>query len=185
MRFLGFLAALMLSACGTILPASFGSNTTTTTLMAADAATSLAVGERVTMTVSSPRNEPPEGQDAAILMRLRHADGRVMSFDESNHAPMHVMAQAPGGPLAQIMGLFGEERPTLYGARGDANQGDAFICGPDGPAAVGYYRGADGGVQLVGLRQGIEFEALPNGDHLALPYSPDRVCARLRFRIAP
>ena len=185
MRFLGLLAALLLSACGTILPTSFGSSTTTATLVAADAATALAVGERVTMTVSSPRGDPPEGQDALILMRLRHADGRIMLFDESNHAPMHVMAQAPGGALAQIMGLFGEEQPTLYGARGDANQGGSFICGPDGPAAVGYYRAADGGVQLVGLRQDIEFEPLPNGGYSALPYSPDRVCARLRFQAAP
>jgi len=37
-------------------------------------------------------------------------------------------------------------------------------------------------VQIVGLRQAIEFETLPNGQLSAIPFSPDQVCARLRFR---
>ncbi len=182
MRATLLIAALALSACSTLLP---GPRTTdaTTTLIAADAATALAVGERMTMTVQTPRAAPPEGEDPVILMQLRHQDGRVMQFDESNHAPMHLMAQAPGGPLAQIMGLFGEERPTLYGARRE-DGASAFFCGADGPAAVGYYRANDGDVRIVGLREEIAFETLADGGMNALPYSPDRVCARLRFRIA-
>ncbi|MBY0563109.1 MAG: hypothetical protein K2P58_02890 [Hyphomonadaceae bacterium] len=181
MRFVFLAPALLLAACSS-MPFPFGSKTTTTTLRAADAATSLAVGERITMTVTAPRREPQSGDDQLILMQLKHADGRTLSFTESNHAPMHVMAQAPGGPLAQIMGLFGEEQPTLYGAR-PGQHGSAFLCGEQGPAAVGVHRGEDGAVQIVGLREDIAFEQTASGGYEAAPYSPDKVCARLRFRV--
>jgi hypothetical protein len=153
---------------------------TSTTLASADAATSLALGQQVTMTTSSRTGG--EGQDALVLMQLRHADGRVMRFEEANHTPHDVMAQAAGGPLAQVMGLFGEEQPTLYSARADGGSGAPFFCGADGPVAIGLYSGADGGVQIVGLKQRFAFETMPDGSESALPYSPDQVCARLRLR---
>lgn len=182
MRVLFAAPALLLAACAA-MSFPFGAKETTTTLVAADAATALAVGERITMTVSAPRQPSQEGQDPVIRMQLKHADGRTLSFTEANHAPTHVMAQTPGGPLAQIMGLFGEERPTLYGAQSGENSGAPFLCGEQGPASVGVYRGEDGAVQIVGLREDIGFEPTEDGGYEAAPYSPDKVCARLRFRV--
>lgn len=104
-----------------------------------------------------------------------------MSFQEANHTPNDLMAQAAGGPLAQIMGLQqGDEVTTLYYAGGAP--GAPFFCGPQGPAAIGKYEGADGVIQIVGLREAIQFETRPDGQTEAVPYSPDHVCARLRFR---
>jgi len=177
MRKLILAAALALAAC-----AAPGGVTTSATLAASDAATSLAVGQHLTMSTTTRSAPPDSGQDPVIIMRLRHPDGREMAFEEANHAPMHIMAQTPGGPLAQIMGLFGEERPTLYLARRGENRGEPFLCAPEGPATLGLYRAEDGAVQVVGLRQQIQFEQRPDGQTEAVPYSPDQVCARLRFR---
>jgi hypothetical protein len=150
-------------------------------LIAADAPTALVVGERLTMRRTGHPAPPDTGQDPTVLLTIRHADGRVMSFTEHNHAPMHVMAQAPGGPLAQVMGLFGDERPTLYGARPSEHNGAPFLCAPDGPSSIGVYEAPDGAVQIVGLRQEFGFDTRDDGAYEALPYSPDQVCARLRF----
>lgn len=177
MRSFIFVAALALAAC--VAPGA--GVTTTSTLAAADAATSLIAGERLTLE-RTVREAAEEGQDSLIALTLRHSDGRRMRFEELNHAPTHMMAQAPGGPLAQIMGLFGEERPLLYAARPDGRSGTPFICAPEGPLYVGVYEAADGAVQIVGLRQPITFETRPDGVEEALPYSPDQVCARLSFR---
>jgi hypothetical protein len=170
---LAFIAlALALSACA---------SASVTQLTPADAATTLIAGGRLTMTV-----EPPvgggEGEDPLVLMSLKHTDGRVMRFNQSNHAPYHVMAQAPGGPLAQVMGLFGDESPLLFGARTGESSGAPFICPPDGPASVGVYDAGDGTVRIVGLRQEFAFEPRADGSTEALPYPPDQVCARLNFR---
>ena len=48
---------------------------TSSTLLSADAATSLAVGERLTELTSS--QEASEGMDPAVTMTLRHGDGRA------------------------------------------------------------------------------------------------------------
>ncbi|MDX2274161.1 MAG: hypothetical protein NW206_01825 [Hyphomonadaceae bacterium] len=170
------LAFLLLAASCTASRETAG---VTTRLAAADAATALMAGQTIELVTRTRAGA--DGQDPLILVTLRAADGRSMSFNENNHAPNHLMAQAPGGPLAQIMGLFGEEAPKLYGARREENSGAPFICGPDGPAAIGVHETADGGVQMVGLKQEIEFETLRDGTQVALPYSPDMVCARLRF----
>lgn len=157
---------------------------TNSTLVSADAATSLAVGERITVQQSS--QEAGDGQDPVNNMTLRHSDGRALAFQEANHTPYDVMAQGAGGPLAQIMGLQqGNEVTTLYyAASGERSQqaGAPFICGPQGPAAIGKYEGPDGIIQIVGLREAIQFETLQDGRVEAIPYSPDHVCARLRFR---
>lgn len=177
MRNLIFASALILAACTT--PASV----TTDTLTAADAATSLAVGERVTR-VTSTQGPSSAGADPVVTLTLRHADGRSLAFQQGNHTSNDLAASAPGGPLAQIMGIPGEEATTLYhavsGERG-ANEG-AFFCGPQGPAAIGTYTAPDGQFWIVGLRQEIQFETRPDGVVEAVPYSPDQVCARLRFR---
>jgi hypothetical protein len=165
-----------LAACASPAP------TATSTLVAADAATSLAVGERITeerQTLAAG-----EGQDPLVNLALRHADGRRLAFQEGNHTPEDVMAQSAGGALAQIMGLPDDATPTLFRAasgEASANEG-AFFCGPQGPAAIGRYETADGAVRIVGLRQNIQFETRPDGQMEALPYSPDQVCARLAFR---
>jgi hypothetical protein len=169
--------ALLGAACTT--PASV----TTRTLVAADAATSLAVGERITELVSA-QAPAVEGADPVVTLTLRHADGRSLAFQQGNHTNNDLAASAPGGPLAQIMGLPGEEATTLYRAtsgESGANEG-AFFCGPQGPAAIGTYTAPDGQLWVVGLRQEIQFETRPDGATEAVPYSPDQVCARLRFR---
>jgi len=175
MRTLFFAAvALTLTACA----APGGGPVSTAALVAADAATSLAVGERITQESST---QPPsvEGADPVVSLALRHSDGRRLAFQQGNHTNDDLLAQAPGGPLAQIMGLPGEESPVLYHS---ASGEGAFFCGPQGPASIGVHQAPDGAVLIVGLRQAIQFETRPDGQVEALPYSPDQVCARLRFR---
>jgi hypothetical protein len=174
MKRLAALALLLLASCA----APGGGPGVVTQLTAADAATALITGASIEWIT---RTSASEGQDPLVLVTLRHADGRTMAFNENNHAPNHLLAQTPGGPLAQIMGLFGEETPKLYGARGDENSGAPFICGLEGPTALGVYETADG-LRVVGLKQEIEFETVRDGTQSALPYSPDMVCARLNFR---
>lgn len=165
---------LALAACATP-PA------TRTTLVAADAATSLIVGERITQETSLQRGYG--GADPFVVLTLRHADGRTLTFQEGNHTANDLIAQSAGGPLAQVMGV-GEEVTTLYhAASGERSRAGApFLCGPQGPAALGVHRGADGSIRMVGLRQPFAFEIRPDGQSEALPYSPDQVCARLAFR---
>ncbi|MEQ1820139.1 MAG: hypothetical protein ABL871_16175 [Terricaulis sp.] len=157
---------------------------TSTTLTAADAATSLAVGEQVTELVSTQAAQ--EGMDPIVTLTLRHDDGRSLVLQQANHTNNDLAAQSAGGPLAQIMGLQqGDELTTLYYAvEGEASQraNAPFLCGPQGPAAIGIYEGADGVTQIVGLREPIQFQTRPDGEPEAAPYSPDHVCARLRFR---
>lgn len=150
---------------------------TSSMLIAADASTSLLVGHELARDIAT--TPAREGMDPVVNLTLRHADGRTLSFQQANHTNHDLMAQAPGGPLAQIMGLFGEEAPTLYHALPD--QAAPFICGPEGPRALGVLEGEAGVVQIVGLKQAIQFETRPDGQEEALPFSPDQVCARLRF----
>ncbi|MGD9979192.1 MAG: hypothetical protein AB7T58_01190 [Hyphomonadaceae bacterium] len=169
------ISGLFLAACAS--PAAV----TTTHLVAADAATSLAVGDRVTQMTSS--QSASEGMDPIVNFSLRHADGRSLIFQEGNHTQHDLMATAPGGPLAQIMGLPGDATTRLYHATSGENASEsAFFCGPQGPAAIGTHEGADGVLLVVGLREAIQFETRPDGEMEAAPYSPDKVCARLRFR---
>lgn len=175
MRLLHFVLPLALAACAS--PISPFARTTRTTLVSADASTALMAGERLRANyVTHARS----GADLVILT-LRHADGRSLAFDRASHTPNDLTAQAPGGPLSQIMGLFGEEAPTLYRARRGEHRGAPFLCGPDGPAGIGVYEASDGSVQVVALKQEIQFETRPDGQAEAVPYSPDQVCARLRF----
>jgi hypothetical protein len=179
MRFLGLLLALGLSACAFV--GVGGSSRTSSTLSPADAATSLLAGGPLVMTQTNPKEDASEGQDPLIRMTLARRDGRHLSFMQANHAPYDVMAQAPGGPLAQAMGFFGEEAPVLY-ARDRRATGDvAFICAPEGPSYLGYYRGEDGAITVVGLKSSFGVEPMDDGGYAPLPYSPDQVCARMKF----
>lgn len=151
---------------------------TSTMLSPADASTSLIAGGAVNMSrsVTSTGSDDP-----LVFVTLAHADGRRMLFEEANHTPNDLRVQSVGGPLAQVMGLFGDERPTLLLAR--EHQGAPFICGVEGPVAIGLYEdSASQTVRIVGLRQNFQFEDRPDGTTEALPYSPDQVCARLTFR---
>lgn len=168
--------ALLAAACASPAPV------TSTPLVSADAATSLAVGERISQETSL-QAAGQEGMDPANTLTLRHADGRALTFQEANHTPHDVFVQGAGGALAQIMGLAGEETTTLYyAASGEGESASAFFCGPQGPAAIGTYQAPDGTLQVVGLRQAIQVETRPDGATEAVPYSPDQVCARLKFR---
>lgn len=168
MRIIALAAAFTLSACAA----------STTTLAAADAATAIIAGERVVMS----RAATSTGQDPLVILTLAHADGRAMRFEQANHTPHDVLAQAPGGPLSQVMGFFGDEAPVLYSARASEHIGAPFVCAPEGPVNIGVFEAADGGVQIIGLKEAFQFEERESGSPEALPYSPDHVCARLRFR---
>lgn len=181
MRLPAFVFALALTACAVPQPATVAS----TTLISSDAATSLAVGERISEQTST-LSPGGEGNDPVILLTLRHADGRSLDFREANHTPNDLFVQSAGGALAQIMGLTSEEAPRLYRSNRGEGAGEgasgAFFCGPQGPAAIGRYEAPDGSVRIVGLRQEIQVEMRPDGQNEALPYSPSLVCARLNFR---
>jgi hypothetical protein len=178
MRFAILAAGLALAACAS--PAAISSSAS---LASADAATALIVGPSLTQTIST--TPAAAGMDPLMTLTLRHSDGRMMAFQQGNHTPHDLMAQQPGGALAQIMGLFGEEAPVLYHATPAANRGAPFLCAPEGPAALGVHQNAGGEVLIVGLKQAIEFETRPDGQAEAIPFSPDQVCARLRFTGAP
>jgi hypothetical protein len=173
MRIPGLLMCLALGACAA---QTAGEHWTP-----ADSATAVLVGGSLTQTqtTASPGGN---GEDPLIRMTLTAADGRVMRFTEANHSPNDVMAQAAGGPLAQAMGFFADEQPTLYSAD-NSGGGAPFICAPDGPAQLGLYRAANGEITAVGLRSAFEFETRADGVTEALPYSPDHVCARMKFRV--
>ena len=178
MRLAALALILGLSAC---VATEGAGPSSTETLTPADAATTLVTGGPLTMTTQAPR-AGQSGEDPLVLMSLRAADGRSMSFEELNHAPMHVMAQTAGGPLAQAMGLTaGNETPKLYGARASENHGAPFICGADGPVSIGFYEAADGAITIIGMKSNITFETLSDGQPHPVPFSPDQVCARLHF----
>ncbi len=169
---------LVFSALALVLALSGCAAPRTWVLTPADAATAMISGGRLTMTRAAHAGG---GGDALIVLTLTHADGRAMRFEEANYTPNDLRAQAAGGPLAQAMGLFGDEQPILFHARAEENQGASFICAPDGPVSIGLLEAADG-VRIVGLKQRFEFETSPDGGEQALPYSPDQICARLRFQ---
>jgi hypothetical protein len=183
MRFAIVLFSLAaLSACALMAPQM---DRTALTLEPADAASSLTLGGPVTLERATPRSTR-EGQDPLVQISLRHPDGRTLAFTEANHTPHDVTVQAAGGPLAQVMGFYGSETPALYRAE-NASGGahvNPFLCGPEGPVAIGYFEAANGAVTLVGLKSDFEFESLRDGTEQALPYSPDQVCARLKLRAA-
>lgn len=163
--------------CATIALAACAAQPPSLSLAPADASTALIAGGPLRMSVAAPR-AGGDGQDALVVMTLTHADGRVMQFQEANHTPFDLMAQAAGGPLAQVMGFYGDEQPTLY-ARTDS--GAPFLCAPEGPAMLGVFTTPSGEMTIVGLKSAFEFEERDNGATEAVPYSPDHVCARLKF----
>ena len=175
MRWTALLASVALTACVTAAPVRVDR----TLLTPADAATNLVAGGALTMGVTSA--ESSHGDDPLVRMTLSRADGRVLAFTAANHTPNDVMAQARGGPLAELMGFFGDETPTLYAADASKNSGAPYICAPNGPAYLGVYASPDGHVSVVGLKSGFEFEQTGSGTSSPLPFSPDLVCARLKF----
>jgi len=172
MRAIAFAAMLVLTGC-----VAGGGGGNVVSLRPSDPATSILVGGPLSMrTVTSNAN----GDDPLVVVTLSRADGRSMQFEEANHAPNDVRAQAVSGPLAQAMGLMGEEQPVLYHLR-EGGSGAPFICAPGGPLSIGIYSAPDGQVSVVGLKSNFEFEERPDGTAEALPYSPDHICARMHF----
>lgn len=175
MRLIVALAALALSACAA--PTAPGG--ATTALTSADAATSLLAGPALRMNVTT--QQASEGMDPVVRLTLTHADGRSLHFQQGNHTNEDLATQRPGGPLSQVMGFFGEEAP-LYYRRIEGGAGAPFLCGPEGPVALGVYESGDGQVMIVALKQTFTYETLADGTSAALPMSPEQVCARMTFR---
>ncbi len=171
-------ACLALAGCATL---GLGGGRSAMTLSPADSATRLITGGDVS--VARETHGGGQGEDPLVVLTLRFTDGRTLVFEEANHAPDDVRAQAAGGPLAQAMRLFDETaRPTLYHLREPSSS--APICGPSGPANLGLYEAPDGAVSMVGLREGFQFETREDGSSVAAPVSPEIVCSRLSFRRA-
>ena len=170
MRAAAFAFCCIAISCATAPPA------TETRLAAADSATQLiaSAGATMRLTTRAARNDDP-----LTLMDLTLADGRVLHFEEANHAPMDLAAQAAAGPLAQVMGLDESATPTLYRAR-DVSRAGAF-CGPAGPHLIGVHTGTDGLVSMVGLKEDFSFDTRADGGFTAQPVGPAIVCARLKF----
>jgi hypothetical protein len=149
-------------------------------LTPADHATQLIAGGPLTLTRRVTPAEA-EGEDPRVEITLRFADGRALAFEEANHAPDDLRAQAAGGALAQAMAILDPEaRPTLYHAQ--AHEGASPLCAPEGPVNLGIYAGADGAVSIVGLKEGFAFETRADGSVEAMPVSPAIVCVRMKFR---
>lgn len=149
-------------------------------LAPADHATQLITGGPLTLTkrVTPPG---PEGEDPLVELTLRFADGRALAFEEANHAPDDLRAQAAGGALSQAMAILDPEAtPTLYHAQ--AHEGAAPLCAPEGPLNLGIYTAPDGAISIVGLKEGFSFETRADGSVEALPVSPSIVCVRMKFR---
>jgi len=147
-------------------------------LAPADHATQLITGGPLTIVTTT--QPAAAGQVPVTLLALRFVDGRALVFEEANHTPDDLRAQAAGGPLAQAMTLFDETAtPTLYHAR--PHEGPARLCSPEGPAHLGLYRDAAGAVSIVGLKEGFSFETRDDGSVEPLPVSPAIVCVRLKF----
>lgn len=163
---------LALAACASSTHVSIS------TLGAADATTTLLIGETLTQEISAEPGR--DGMDPVVTLTLRHTDGRTLRFQQANHTENDLRAQRAGGALSQIMGLYGEETPLLY-YKVDSGRGTPFICGAEGPYGIGVYESTDRIITIVGLKQPIQFETRPDGVEDSLPYSPDQVCARLRF----
>ena len=182
----GAALALAMAGCATVSSESgapeLGAPSSKTWLYPADASSNLIAGAPLYLR-AYPGSDAgaATGQDAVNVVTLLKQDGRVMAFQEANHAPFDLMAQNAEGPLAQVMGFFGEERPTLYQVSPELSTGAPFLCGPDGPAYIGYYRDADDKATLVGLRSGFSFTTGPDGSAFPEPYSPSEVCARLKL----
>lgn len=170
----------IVAVCLTVAACAAPSGGTSERLTPNDSATQLLAGGPVTLTrvAAAPSQD---GEDALVTLTVTAADGRTMVFEEANHTPNDSRAQAAGGPLANVMGFFGDEQPTLY-QHAQGGSGAPFICGPEGPAYIGVYRAASGEVTIVGLKSAFEFEETGGGAS-ALPYSPDHVCARMKFRV--
>lgn len=179
MRRLALIAiAAALSACAT--PSGPQPIVQTTTLTPADAATGIAPGALTVRVITTPVVE--EGMDPVVTLELVTAEGRTIRFQEANHTNQDLEVQAAGGPLAQAMGFFGEERATLYRRVPVDAHGVPFLCGPDGPHAIGYHAAEDGSeVRIYGLKSEFEYQTHANGATTVVPYSPDQICARMRF----
>lgn len=179
MRRLALIAiAAALSACAT--PSGPPPIVQTVALTPADAATGLSPGALTARWTTTPVVE--DGMDPVVTLELVTADGRTIQFQEANHTNQDLEVQAAGGPLAQAMGFFGEESATLYRRVPVDSHGVPFICGPDGPLAIGYHAAEGGGeVRIVGLKSEFEFQTHANGATTPVPYSPDQICARMRF----
>ena len=173
MRFALIAVCLGLAACA-------APQGTSERLTPSDSATQLATGGPLTLTIVSQR-PTQEGMDPLVTLTVTTADGRALVFQEANHTNTDLAAQRPGGPLANVMGFFGEEAPTLY-QRVEGGSGAPFICAPDGPLYLGVHRADNGEIAIVGLKSAFEFEDAGTSEPSALPYSPDHVCARMKFR---
>jgi hypothetical protein len=150
------------------------------TLSPVDAATNLLSWGPLTVERATPKSAPAGGEDPPVKLTLTRGDGKAMSFETANHAPADLMVQAAGGPLAQAMGLFGQETPELFHsvpAEGDTT----FLCPPDGPRAIGLYENPNSTVLIIALRDAPDLAQSANSGGAPPPISPDSVCARMRF----
>ncbi len=147
-------------------------------LTATDAATLLTAGPIVTRTRIA--TAAARGADPFVLLELAFEDGRVLVFEEANHTPHDLMAQAAGGPLAELMRLEPDATPALYRAREVSAAG--ALCAPQGVHAIGMHDGADGITRIVALNAPFEAGTDASGADVIYPAAPSIVCARLNFR---
>ncbi|MET0183481.1 MAG: hypothetical protein ABW199_11395 [Caulobacterales bacterium] len=171
MKRIAVLAALALAACAS-------TETEVTRLAPADAATTLIVGQAAQLTQSARASR--DGQDSVVNLELRFFDGRAAVFQEANHTPMDIAAQADGGPLSQIMGLPEGAEARLFRLQDGAAAGN--FCAPSGPQFLGVSEAADGSVKIVALKEGFQFDTRADGTFDPLPASPQIVCSRMTFR---
>ncbi|MBL8549967.1 MAG: hypothetical protein JNJ73_08265 [Hyphomonadaceae bacterium] len=146
-------------------------------LSAGDAATQAAIGDvRATIHTMTDVEEPP----VWLTLNVARSGGSII-FEESNHAPYALMAQSAGGPLARLMGLQGDARPTLY-ARWENQPGDAPSLCPDAEWNSLVAVWGEREVRMAAIKgNGFPVDPESHPDPSTWPANESDVCARFTF----
>jgi hypothetical protein len=146
-------------------------------LFAGDAATQTAIGDvHATIHTMTDVEEPP----VWLTLSVARSGGSII-FEESNHAPYQLMAQSAGGPLARLMGLTGNARPTLYARWTNQPENAPTLCeGAEWDSLVVVWGESE--VRMAAMKgNGVSLDPEANRDPSTWPANESDVCARFTF----
>ena len=133
-----------------------------TTLVSADASTSLMAGERLRAEYVTHARSAAAIRSSSS--RCATAMDAALAFDQANHTPNDLAAQAPGGPLAQIMGSVRRGSADALPRAPTANIAARRSCAaPRALPASASTSAATAACRSSALKQEIQFETRPDG----------------------